>query len=115
MQVLADVSGALVLPPAVAFMYQEVLHHKFFPAWMSSACGGIIVAFAGSPDLAWFTGSAVSLAVAVALWWYRRRRRDPAARQFGAKSRALVAALVDRAREAAKPRRVLRPAPGGAS
>jgi hypothetical protein len=47
-------------------------------------------------------------------WWRRRKRRDPAARQFGAKSRLLVAALVERAREAAQPRRVLRPVPGGA-
>ena len=46
--------------------------------------------------------------------WRKRKRRDPAARSLGAKSRARVAALVERAREAAKPRRVLRPVPGGA-
>ena len=51
------------------------------------------------------------------LWWqhWNRRRRKHAPRAYGAKSRALIATLVRKAREAAKPRRVLRPVPGGAS
>ena len=50
------------------------------------------------------------------LWWSerKRKRRDPAAKTLGAKSRLLVAAIVERAREAAKPKPVLRPVPGGA-
>lgn len=48
-------------------------------------------------------------------WWRKRKRRDPAARSLGAKSRARLAALVAKVRESAKPRRVLRPVPGGAS
>ena len=47
-------------------------------------------------------------------WWRKRKRRDPAARSLGAKSKARLAALVARARESAKPRRVLRPVPGAA-
>jgi hypothetical protein len=48
-------------------------------------------------------------------WWKRRRRKDRAPRAYGEKSRALVAALVRRAREAARPRPVLRPIPGAVS
>lgn len=49
-------------------------------------------------------------------WWRKRKRRKRTSpKALGAKSRALVAALVRRAREAARPRPVLRPLPGGAS
>jgi len=44
--------------------------------------------------------------------WRRRRKRAP--RSYGAKSRALIAAMVARMRESLRPRPVLRPAPGGA-
>lgn len=47
-------------------------------------------------------------------WWRDRRKRKRALRAYGAKSLALVAGLVRRAREAARPRPVLRHAPGGA-
>ena len=52
----------------------------------------------------------------LAIWLGRRhsRRRRRTLRELGAKSRARLAALVRRAREAAKPRPVLRPQPGGA-
>ena len=73
----------------------------------------IIWQITGHPLVA--VGAGVSVVVAAAVWWYRRKRRDPAARQFGAKSRARLAALVEKAREAAQPRRVLKPVPGGAS
>ena len=47
-------------------------------------------------------------------WWkyWNRRKRKRAAALAGAKSRARVAALVRKAREAGTPRRVLRPVPG---
>lgn len=49
-------------------------------------------------------------------WWNGRRKdRDRAGFLIGAKSRALRDALVRRVREAAKPRPVLRPVPGGAA
>src|SRR6266568_4414786 len=55
-------------------------------------------------------------ALAAAYEWrkhWRNRKRKRAAALAGAKSRARIAALVARVREAAKPRRVLRPVPGG--
>lgn len=48
------------------------------------------------------------------LWWRNRKRRDRAPRSYGYKARAALAALVAKARESARPRPVLRPAPGGA-
>lgn len=57
--------------------------------------------------------SAVQVGIALAIWWWRKRRRDRAPKLAGAKSRALLAAIVRKAREAAKPRPVLRPVPGG--
>lgn len=57
--------------------------------------------------------SAAYLTGALAFWWWRRRR-DRMKAALGAKSRALRDALVRRAREAARPRPVLRPSPGGA-
>ena len=65
----------------------------------------------------WLAVPSALFAAAVALEWWRdrrRRRRKRAPRAYGAKSRALLAALVRRAREATKPRPVLRPAPGAA-
>lgn len=60
-----------------------------------------------------------ALAAALFAWaWWRKRkrkRRKRSPKALGAKSRALIAALVRRAREAARPRPVLRPQPGGAS
>lgn len=48
--------------------------------------------------------------IAAWLWWRRKKRRSVAA-MLGAKSRALRDAIVRRAREAARPRPVLRPVP----
>ena len=60
---------------------------------------------------------AVNVALSVGSWIHnnRKRRKKRAHRALGAKSRARVAALVRKARETAKPRPSLRPAPGGAS
>ena len=57
--------------------------------------------------------SAANLILAAWLYWRHGRRKDRAPRAYGAKSRALLAAIVRRAREAAKPRPVLRPVPQG--
>lgn len=49
------------------------------------------------------------------LWlWWNRRKRDRAKRALGAKAKALIAGMTRKVREAGKPRRVLRPVPGGA-
>ena len=94
-------------------------------AWMRKWGAGILVLmYALQAAAAVARGNwwgAVLDVVLGAVWaWFgwlerKRKRRDPAARQLGAKSRALVAALVEKAREAAQPRRVLKPVPGGAS
>jgi membrane protein implicated in regulation of membrane protease activity len=63
----------------------------------------------------WMAGLSVLLALLFAWdWWRKRKRRKRSPKALGAKSRALIAALVRKAREAARPRPVLRPQPGGA-
>jgi 4-hydroxybenzoate polyprenyltransferase len=66
----------------------------------------------------WLGGAWMAFCAAVNAWmaWehWNRRKRKRAAALAGAKSRARVAALVRKAREAARPRKVLRPVPGGA-
>lgn len=83
-------------------------------SWLPAAIGGGGVALL-THGIAYATGAGASALAAIAYWWWKRRkRRDRAPRAYGAKSRALIAALVRKAREAAKPRPVLRPVPGGA-
>jgi hypothetical protein len=59
------------------------------------------------------SGAGLSAAIALVIWWRKRRDRKRAGPVLGAKSRALLAALVSRAREAGTPRPVLRPVLGG--
>jgi hypothetical protein len=59
-----------------------------------------------------FAGNVAGVIICGWLLW-RNRRRKRAPRAYGAKSRALIAGLVRRAREAARPRPVLRPVPQG--
>ena len=80
---------------------------------IAGALGAVYYVLEGDLLLAGFFGACA--AWLAWLWWRKRKRRDPAARSLGAKSRARLAALVRKAREAAKPRRVLRPIPGAAS
>ena len=110
--------GAL-LSPVLAFALhllarRSSVRFSFFAAWWGGAGVPMVVnSVAGNWGIAdW---EATSLGVGIAAWlWWRRRRKDRAPRAYGAKSRALIAALVAKAREATKPRPVLRPAPGGA-
>jgi hypothetical protein len=55
-----------------------------------------------------------STVFAVIMWWLSRRRKRRAPKLAGAKSKALLAAIVARMRETLKPRPILRPVPGGA-
>jgi membrane protein implicated in regulation of membrane protease activity len=59
--------------------------------------------------------AAITAALAWGWWRGGRGKRRRTARELGAKSRALVAGLVQRAREGARPRRRLIPVPGGAA
>lgn len=81
--------------------------------------GAALLSFAASALLAgdWPGVATRGTLAAVVLWdwWHtRRKRKDRAPLALGAKGKALRDALVRKAREAAKPRPVLRPAPGGA-
>ena len=86
---------------------------RFYEAWAAGALAGVL-SFGAARDLVPLAISVLHLTLAAFLWWLSRRRRDRAPRSYGAKSGALLAALVRKAREAGKPRPVLRPAPGGA-
>lgn len=107
---------ALAWPPAWAFVWVAVSRAPFARAlalamaWMSAGLG-VVLAFAAGP----WPGVVIGVAhVAIGAWLWRRggRRRRRAPRAYGAKSRALVAALAAKARRAAAPRPVLRPVPG---
>jgi hypothetical protein len=67
----------------------------------------------------WLLAAWMGFCAALNAWmaWehWNRRKRKRAAALAGAKSRARVAALVRKAREAARPRKVLRPVRGGAA
>ncbi len=122
-----DILWGLMWPPAYTFgcaafartfrgvtTWRSALR-PWFGRWLA-ACFGVEI----SAAVVWYAPEAgIGLALAagaIALWWWlRRKRRDPAARSFGAKSRARIAALVRKAREVAKPKPSLRPAPGGAA
>jgi hypothetical protein len=64
----------------------------------------------------WTMGGVFVAAAVVVAWklWRHRKDRDRVPRAYGAKSRALLATLARRAREASKPRPAFRPVPGGA-
>ena len=114
-----DILIGFLLPPVSGYAWMLAFKALGWRAsgavsgWLSSSVSLMII----SPfqhDWGMFACAAASFATALAVWWWKRKRRDRAPKMYGAKSRALVAALVRRAREAAKPRPVLRPVPGGA-
>jgi hypothetical protein len=106
----------LVTPPVIAGVFSRRSNEGlpgFCLRWAGTA--GVTMIIWAAVHL-WFFALAdlINVAVAIAAWWLsRRRRRRRVPREYGVKSRALVAALIRRAREAAVPRRVLRPVPEG--
>lgn len=112
---LGQIAFGLATPPALGYGLSRVLPGTtFYWLWCTSAIGGAI----GSalPPAAWpqSASNGVSLIVAAVLWWLSRRRRKRAPKAMGAKSRALLAAVVAKMRQSLKPRPVFKPAPGGA-
>jgi len=89
--------------------------------WRLTFCDVVSLVLLTAGDImlhAWaWAAFAAGLAVMAAWLWWRggRGKRRRAARELGAKSRALVAGLVARAREGARPRRRPIPVPGGAA
>lgn len=121
----ADLIFALAWPPVFAFARAAVLRaFRLGRPWaVAVAAGwtaggvGVVLTLAHAGARAHWPGMALGAAhVAFGAWLWRRggrgRRRAP--RAYGAKSRALVAAVVAKARDAARPRPVLRPVPGAA-
>jgi hypothetical protein len=94
--------------------------HPAFGMWWFGvwAVASVVISAISAAERDW--GWAAFLAAAAVInawsWWdcRRRKRRKRAPRAYGAKSRALIAAIVAKARAAAKPRPVLRPIPAGA-
>jgi O-antigen/teichoic acid export membrane protein len=90
------------------------------PALSHTSDGLLVVGYtlsaiwsAASGDVAGAVFGSFLAALFAWLWWRNRRRRDRAPRSIGDKTRRIIAALVAKVREAAKPRPALRPAPGG--
>jgi hypothetical protein len=106
--------GAAV-PPLVASVIRSLVFSlaPFCLTWAACAAGALLGNVLASGWGA-ASGAGLSLTIALAFWWFRRRRKR-APRSYGAKSRALIAALVRRMRETATPRPVHRPVPQGAS
>lgn len=109
---------AVAIPPFGSWIWSVIWRllrqePTFVGVWIGSGAGGILIGIV-SKDMAWLTGSAVSLVIGVAIWWWRRKDRKRAAKLAGAKSRARLAAIVRRAREVAQPRPVLKPQRQGA-
>lgn len=86
---------------------------SFWVPWLVAAvCTLLTQALARDyPAAAIAAGHAV---IAAAGWWLSRRRKRRAPKLAGAKSKALLAAVVAKMRESLKPRAVLRPLAGGA-
>lgn len=107
--VFAGIVVAMSGRPAVALMI-------YGGAAFGNAAGNLAFAVSYALTGDW-PEAVVSVALAAAvLWfwrWLRRKRKDRAPRALGDESRLLVAALVRKVRQVAKPRPVLRPAPGG--
>jgi hypothetical protein len=118
---LTSLLWALLWPPLFGSVAWKLLlfngprvfsWESFWEGYFSGACASLItfsVDWAPVP----FVISAGQLVLAVVMWWLSRRKRKRSAKLIGAKSRALLAAVVARMRGAAKPRPVLRPVPGG--
>jgi len=118
----ADCFIAAVWPPLGAALWIAALRSlrttagalaNLYLYWVSAAAVVVICAlFAGL--WLWAGVATANGAVAVFLWWLSRRRRRRVPRAYGAKAKALIAAMVARMRESLKPCPVLRPVPGGA-
>ena len=105
-----------VAPPGLAWFWSRVswrFRARFYRSWIGAAAGGA-ASYAFQRSWLWFLLAAANAGVAVVLWWLSRRRKRRAPRAYGAKSALLVAALVRRARDAARPRPVPRLGPAGA-
>jgi len=117
---IMSISWSLAWPPVWAVCWRPLIRciirreptGSFWGQWVSAAAWTVgTQAFISG----WGTAvAAVNLVFGAVMWWLSRRRRKRAPRAYGAKSRALLAAVVAKMREAAKPRPVFKPVPGRA-
>jgi hypothetical protein len=107
-------AGAAANPPAFSAFWARVIstygRNFFYQGWIIGTLAEV-VAYSIAQVWPWALSAAGSGLLAALLWWLSRRRRKRAPRSHGAKSRALIAALVRKARETARPRGVRAPVP----
>ena len=109
---------AAVFPPVVALWIHAQVRgplSAFFGSWLfATVTCAIVAAVSGAPY--WASGFAISAAICIVAWWWWRRRKDArrALARGGYKARALLAKLLERAREAAQPRPIRHRVPQGA-
>jgi|HubBroStandDraft_6_1064221.scaffolds.fasta_scaffold00062_101 hypothetical protein len=119
---IPDLVYALAWPPVWALVFRPVLRRSGWgPAtdvtlWGWWLGAGLTVVIDGTVfgDLLMAAAGIAQVMLAAVMWWLSRRRRRRAPKLAGAKSRALLAAVVAKLRESLRPRPVLRPVPGGA-
>jgi hypothetical protein len=111
--------ATLPAPPGLSWFFLRVFgppaaRSEFVRCWLFTAAGATVAEALGS---VWpcALSSAVNVIAALIVWWLSRRNRKRALKALSARGRAVLAALVKSMRDAAKPRRVFRPAPQGVS
>ena len=117
---IIGVAWAVAWPPVWAANWPRIVRllrgrppGGFWGWWIVASVTTVLTqALAG--DLPATAAATVSTVFAAIMWWLSRRRRKRASRAYGAKSRALVAAVVAKMRQSLKPRPVFRPMPGRA-
>jgi hypothetical protein len=116
-----DLGYALLWPPFWATLFTLIatllrlhLAGPCFPFGWFAGGFGVTLAYLVVPHWLLACIGIGHMAFGAWLWWLDRRKRKRAPALAGAKSRARIAALVRKAREAGRPRKVLRPVPGGA-
>ncbi len=102
-----------VWPPLFGAAWSRLFPRTAFYEGLGCAAFGGVLNYGISWQPVPLAISALQLLLAVLLWWWSRRRRKRAPRAYGAKSRALLAAVARKAREVVRARPVLRPSPGG--
>lgn len=114
---ITPVLFAAALPAATSLLLGKAYRacgraFRFYPGWIGGAAAGSLGwAVIGAWHCA--AASAANIPVAAFLWWLSRRRRKRAPKLAGYKALALIAALLRKAREFARPCPPLRPSPVG--
>ena len=113
---LAEIAFGVLWPPGYALIWRAFGSRGAAKFWGHWFCGGagVTIGAASVADVPELAVGVVTTVLAAVMWWLSRRKRKRSPKLTGAKSRALLAAVVARMRETLKPRPVFRPAPGGA-